>query len=288
MNEIELHEEQAQPIAPVAPIEPMTPTERITANEKMLAAIGPVIKKDHVIKAQGTSYVKVAGGIAIANALGFTISTSKPEFIDNAEGQYYESNAYLLDNGRVIAEAVGYLGMDESRWADEPIYSKRSMAQTRAVARLCRQNFAHFYISIGASDTAWEEVPTTAPKKVASNAKPAPKSKEPVTVPTHDDGSEPADGIYNITACELKREGEGANGPWKIHSVSTAEGYEFDCFNADPDKLAQAIEDGSTIHVKQITQTQYGYTAKYIDAVGKESAKKVVNTATPPKEEVPF
>ena len=170
---IELDNSLVKPDKPVepmsSPVRAMTPTERILANDKMLAAIGPVIQKDHVIKAQGTSYVKVAGGIAIANALGFTISTSKPEFIDDVEGKYYESSAYLLDNGRVIAEAVGYLGMDETRWADEPIYSKRSMAQTRAVARLCRQNFAHSYIQIGASDTAWEEVPTTStettPKK---------------------------------------------------------------------------------------------------------------------------
>ena len=276
--------------APVPAAAPMTPTERIQANEKMLSAIGPVIKRDHTIKQNGTLYVRYAGGVAIANSLGYTISTSKPVFVDNAEGQYYECTAYLLDNGRVVAEAVGYLGMDERRWSNEPIYSKRSMAQTRAAARLCRQNFAHFYIGIGASDTAWEEMPQETNSSPASTKKiissPSPSSLSGSPAPSGD----PVEGAeYTPTGCELKRSGEGSNGTWQIHKVSTAEGFEFDSFNVEPGDIEDAMANGWKIRVKGLKQTKYGWDAKYIDPVKAENAAKVV-TEEPEivEEEMPF
>lgn len=151
--------EDQQPADLITHTSALTPTERVALNEEMIKAIGPIITRNHVAKVDGKSYVTVAGGTAIANALGFTISTLSPVFVDNEEGKYYEAIAQLLDGGKVIAQAVGVLGMDESRWKNKPIYAKRSMAQTRASARLCRQNFGHFYVAIGASDTPYEEIP---------------------------------------------------------------------------------------------------------------------------------
>lgn len=285
VNESELAE---QPMAAPPAAQPLTPTERIQANEKMISAIGPIIKRDHTIKQNGQLYVRYAGGSAIANSLGYTISTTKPLFVDSAEGQYYECTAYLLDNGRVVAEAVGYLGMDEPRWANEPIYSKRSMAQTRAAARLCRQNFAHFYIAIGASDTAWEEMPTEprAPKQVQSSSLP---SSPPVGSPDPIAG-DPQDGAeYTPTGCELKREGEGANGAWQIHTVHTAEGFSFDSFNVEINDILDAIGLGWKVRVKGLKNSKYGWDAKYIDPVKAENAAKVV-TEEPKiiEEEMPF
>jgi len=253
---------------------PLTPSERILANNQMLEVIGPVIQRDHVIAHHGSTYVKVAGGIAIANALGFTISTTKPIYTEDVEGKYYESTAQLLDNGRVIAEAVGYLGMDESRWATEPIYSKRSMAQTRAVARLCRQNFAHFYISIGASDTAWEEIPEqkASPKKVSTPAKKNARLKE---------------GQFKITSCILRKEGESANGKWYIHRVTTVEGYEYDSFNVNSQDMQTAIENDLYVQVKQVEQNEYGTQAKYIDIV-KDDIVQPPTDNQPPADDIPF
>ena len=280
--------------APVPAAAPMTPTERIQANEKMLSAIGPVIKRDHTIKQNGTLYVRYAGGVAIANSLGYTISTSKPVFVDNAEGQYYECTAYLLDNGRVVAEAVGYLGMDERRWADEPIYSKRSMAQTRAAARLCRQNFAHFYIGIGASDTAWEEMPQQPkPKTTSQTIKRVTSSLSPSSSSSgspEPSGDPEEGGEYVPTGCELKRSGEGNNGTWQIHTVTTECGFKFDSFNVEPDDIQDAIGNKWKIRVKGLKQTQYGWDAKYIDPVKPANAEKVVTEepAQPIDEEMPF
>ena len=136
-----------------------TPTSRIKENAAMLGALAPIIRERHTVQQNGETYVRYAGGAAIAAALGYTITTLPPVFIESPEGAFYECVARLQDGEKVIAEAVGYLGMDEPRWAKEPIYSRRSMAQTRAGARLCRQNFAHLYVAIGASDTAYEELP---------------------------------------------------------------------------------------------------------------------------------
>jgi hypothetical protein len=295
-NEMELLSQQTemQELTHHEPVVRLTPTERITANEKLLAAIGPIIKKDHTIKQDGKLYVKYAGGAAIANALGYHISTSKPEFCDNAEGKYYECTAYLMDGGKVIAEAIGVLGMDEPRWADAEIYAKRSMCQTRAGARVCRQNFAHFYIAIGASDTPWEEIPTSQPspqmKRVTSRpaASTAAPGNDLRTIPTDENGNEPVDGVYNVTKCELKREGEGANGPWHIHTIHTAEGYSFDSFNVNPNDFTdEAIAAGMTAGVKQVKQTKYGFDAKYIDAIKPADAAKVV-VEVPSNDEIPF
>jgi len=256
---------------------PLTPSERILANNKMLEVLAPVIKRDHVISHKGSSYVKVAGGIAIANALGFTISTTKPIYTEDEEGQYYESTARLLDNGRTIAEAVGYLGMDEPRWATEPIYSKRSMAQTRAVARLCRQNFAHFYISIGASDTAWEEIPSEPDVGM-------PISPKKVTNKTHT-ATTPTEGIYKIKSCTLKNEGENSYGKWYLYRVVTMDGQQFDSFNIDHDKLQLAITNQQDVSIKQVSVNDHGHQAKYIEVIdsGTESETKGL-----PDDDIPF
>jgi len=144
----------------VATTEPRTLQQTIKNNEQLVRSLAPQIQKQHLMSVQGNAYMKVAGGIAIAQTLGFTITVGDVQLIKgDEEHDYYQCTAELLKDGVVVAKAVGYLGMDERTWSNRPTYARRSMCQTRAQAKLCRANFGALYTLMGAThDTPAEEM----------------------------------------------------------------------------------------------------------------------------------
>ena len=269
----------------------MSVQERIRSNEQLVAALAPVIKKNHVLMQGDQSYVRVAGGIAIANALGFTIATAAVEYHDDADGKYYSAEAMLIDGGKEIGRATGYLGMDEDRWSGQPVYARRSMCSTRAVARLLRQNFGHFYVALGHSDTPSEEVPqgdfTVRPMSVS---KPAPR-QGPSGIGTYEKATTPApsgESEYHVTAVDDFSK-EGAS--WTKYTITLAEGFKVVTFKADEATMAEvALSTGKPIVCKFTGPNQYGtYDLKSIMApIDSMMGKKEVEAVLPPKEDIPF
>ena len=224
----------------------MTPQERITENAELVAALAPEIQREHLANIQGKDYMCVGGGIAIANALGFTISVSG--ITRDQDLGVFEATAEMRNGltNEVVATAVGYVGDDESRWVNGPKFALLSMTQTRAEAKLCRANFGHLYTIFGAaSATPAEEMggirdngpqsPAPQPRKqVASAAKTKAKTVQPAPEPAPEpakakvpDNSEILDPKIGVGGQDLmvihsvtnQSSPEGARKPWKVYFV---------------------------------------------------------------------
>jgi hypothetical protein len=92
------------------------------------------------MKIQGRRYVQVEGWQAIANAFGCVASARDVQAV---EGGYRATGQVIrVSDGKVLAEAEGFVGDDESTWAKRPVFARRAMAQTRAMSRACRSAFA--------------------------------------------------------------------------------------------------------------------------------------------------
>lgn len=119
--------------------------------------------KDIVIKTavriQGRQYVRCEGWMAIATAHGCIASSTS---VQKVEGGYVATGQIRrMSDGQFLAEAQGFVGMDEPAWSKRPEYACRAMAQTRAISRACRAAFAHVVVLIDSnlSTTPAEEVP---------------------------------------------------------------------------------------------------------------------------------
>jgi hypothetical protein len=97
---------------------------------------------------QGRKYVAVEGWQSIAIAHGCTASARDVEKVDG--GWKAIGEVRRMSDGRLIAQAEGFLGEDEKMWAGRPLFARRAMVQTRAISRACRSAFAHVVVMIDA------------------------------------------------------------------------------------------------------------------------------------------
>jgi hypothetical protein len=107
---------------------------------------------------QGKKYVKVEGWMSIAAAYGCVPSIR--EVCEEPQGIRAVAELKRHD-GVVLATAEGFVGLDEPRWANQPLYARRGMAQTRAISRVCRSVFAFCVVLIDENlqTTPAEEIP---------------------------------------------------------------------------------------------------------------------------------
>ena len=170
-----------------------TPQERMLRNQQLITMLAPEIKAKHLANIQGKNHMCVAGGIAIANCLGYTVSVGEVECneslgVTSAKAELHDSD------GKVVAYAFGYVGDDEKRWVTGPKFARLSMTQTRAEAKLCRVNFGHMYTMLGASsDTPAEEMHGV--QGVIEKPAPAPKPRPVVHKPGEPGVIRPSDQV---------------------------------------------------------------------------------------------
>ena len=239
-----------------------TLTERLNENKALITALAPQVQAHHLMVVEGHSYVKVAGGIALAEALGYAISVGSVSLDkESDEHPIYISTATLTDRttGTVIATAEGYLGLDEKRWKFAALYARRSMCQTRAVAKLCRVNFGAMYVMLGAtSDTPAEEIPErnseqqpaySAPRQALPAARPTAAAPRPAQQ-RNDNGFNPmeAESVTPILVKVLKT-GETDRGKWILYGVDFREGFSATTFSTTiADKIATVARDNDRVH----------------------------------------
>jgi hypothetical protein len=275
MNEIIQKPEEE--VVDITAISTLSVQQRVAQNEQLLRAIAPTIKKNHVIMQRGQSYVCVAGGIAIANALGFTIATDEVVAHNDDDGKYYSAVASLIDSttGITIGKATGYVGMDEERWASAPLYARRSMTSTRAVARMLRQNFGHFYVALGHSDTPLEELPD-----IPDNPRPDNRGFNKPPVADAPDGHQ----IMHVTAVDEWSK-EGAD--WTKYTITLAEGYSVTTFkDAFADIAKSAKENAHAVRVRFSVDEKYNtHKLEEISIVADDAD---VTKDMPTNDDVPF
>ncbi len=118
----------------------------------------------HIVDSQGLSirignseHLKVEAWLTIAAGYGFSprIAWSRP-LPDGG----YEAHAELVDSmGTVIGAGEAECGTaGDDNWLGKPAFQQRSMAQTRATVRACRNKLAWVVILAGYSPTPAEEM----------------------------------------------------------------------------------------------------------------------------------
>lgn len=123
-----------------------------------VAGVCRQIVMNTAMELQGKRYVRVEGWMSIAAAYGCVPSIR--EVVEEDRGVKAVAELRKHD-GTVLATAEGYVGLDEPRWANQPLYARRGMAQTRAVSRVCRSVFAFVVTLIDSNlqTTPAEEIP---------------------------------------------------------------------------------------------------------------------------------
>jgi len=70
----------------------------------------------------------------------------------------YEARAYAIKDGAVISNAEAICSREEDNWKDKPLWQIRSMAQTRACAKVLRNVLAWTIVLAGYPSTPAEEI----------------------------------------------------------------------------------------------------------------------------------
>ena len=158
-------------------------------------------------KIQGKRYVQVEGWQAIANTFGCVASARN---VERVEGGFRATGQVIrLSDGKVLAEAEGFVGDDEKTWASRPVFARRAMAQTRAMSRACRSAFA-FVVTL--MDAGLETTPAEEMTHVIE-AEPAavrpkftePPPAQPATAATAEDMSKARHYVQSATVPQLER-----------------------------------------------------------------------------------
>lgn len=250
---------QAEPVAEqpqaLAVASPLTPQEMMLRNKDLVRMLAPEIQEHHLANIQGKQYMCVGGGIAIANSQGFTISVGDV-IEDTAKGQW-KARATLHNSmtGAEVAGAWGFVYDDEQRWMKGPKAARDSMTQTRAQAKLCRANFGHLYVLMGAATaTPAEEMqmveatrPATRPAPASQPSRPstpaAPAAPAQPAAAGGDSVDPPQDADWQLTGLVDKQVPN-----YNIWRLETSAGQTFDMFDP-PDDLHDAVQHGWKVRI---------------------------------------
>lgn len=203
--------------------------ERVADTQALVRAVRDTVLTKHTARIGPKTYVCVAGGTAIANAMGLTVRESACRFVDptNHMPGHWEAEAEVVNSdGVVVGRGTGRVFMDESRWANGPKFAAAAMAGTRAAARALRYVLGHIYVAMDVADTPYEEmsavrgdVATPAlppPAPTASSARPARQQAPPQSGAT-------LSADVTITAVEVGKTGTRNGRDWRRYDVTTAE-----------------------------------------------------------------
>ena len=166
-------------------------------------------------------YVAVEGWTTLAALRGCTPRERSNEVDPTRDGVYIATVELVNAQGRVIGVASAECGDPDEVdrkgkpvWASRPAYARRSMANTRATSKVCRQVFSWIMVLAGYSATPAEEVP----KEGFSNSAPAkeappkattapPQAQEGASKPKQDPGE--WDGTKEVFFGKYRKEPEG-------------------------------------------------------------------------------
>ena len=162
---------------------PPTPREVIAFATTVADELASIIeKKGLASNIQGKKYVAVEGWLALAALRGCTPREVSNERDPDRPTVYVATVELVNADGRVIGRASAECGdpdevdrQGKPVWADRPAYARRSMANTRATSKVCRQVFSWIMVLAGYAPTPAEEVPGEGFAQNASQARSEPR-----------------------------------------------------------------------------------------------------------------
>jgi hypothetical protein len=111
------------------------------------------------VKIQNNDYLRFEAWQTVGRFFGYTVKTQETKFVEYGEVSGFESKSIVLDaEGKEIGGAEAVCLNDEKNWKDKPLYSLKSMAQTRSAAKALRQILAWVVVLAGYKPTPVEEI----------------------------------------------------------------------------------------------------------------------------------
>lgn len=212
------------------------PKAIVAHQRRFVEAMRDEILRNHTIEMDGKRYVKVAGGTAIANALGLTVMEQESDFVAETPDlpAHWRAIAVVVDAAGVTrGRGCGRVFLTERRWGNAEPYAAAAMAGTRAAARALRYVLGHYYIALGAADTPSEEMEMVIAERQAPRQA-SPRQASPA--------SPPAQAFRNeeciVTAVDQHR-GTTNGRDWVKFKVHTDRGT-LTTFNGDIAKVAES------------------------------------------------
>lgn len=221
----------------------VTYQDRVADTAALVRAVRDTVMAHHTVRLNNRTYICVAGGTAVANAMGLTVREASCQFVDptnHLPGHWHAEAEVVNAAGTVIGRGSGRVFMDEARWGTAPLYASAAMACTRAAARALRYVLGHIYIAMELADTPYEEMAglndEDSPRPVENTArqapKPAPKAASPV-------GKQSA--TVTITAVQEGKRGVRNGKDWIRWDITTAELGVVKTFSDTTARLAERV-----------------------------------------------
>lgn len=215
---------------------------RVKAIELLVSAVRRVVVERHVLRIGDRAYVRVAGGTAIANAMGLTVREASCEYVpEGTQPAHWHAIAEVVDErGQIVGRGSGRVFSDEPRWQQAERFAAAAMAGTRAAARALRYVLGHVYVAMELADTPAEEMEAITPRREVIDV---PARVVPPPPPTNSLPTGPV--TATVTAVE-SRQGTTNGRAWTKHKITLGDlgpTYTFDSKVASmaEEALAQAL-----------------------------------------------
>jgi hypothetical protein len=134
---------------------------------------GVIDSKPDPVRLGGKTYLEFEDWQTVARFYGLTAKVLHTEAVTiqeadasgtlkvYARGYEAEAVALVVSTGQEISRAESMCLTDEPKWAGKPLFQLRSMAQTRACAKVLRNVLAWVVVLAGYGATPAEELPST-------------------------------------------------------------------------------------------------------------------------------
>lgn len=108
---------------------------------------------------QGKDYLQVEAWQTLGRFYGYTAITRETKYIEYNGIKGFDARVEILDkDGKVVGGAEASCMMDEQNWRGKPLFSVKSMAQTRALGKAYRQILSFVAVMGGFAPTPLEEM----------------------------------------------------------------------------------------------------------------------------------
>ena len=247
------------------------------------------------IKLGASEHLKIEAWSTLAQFYGCTPRVTRTQFVDYGNGvQGFEAYAELVHvaTGRVVSTAEAMCLTDEPQWRERavyewrdnarvavgqepvPLFQLRSMAQTRAVSKVCATALRWVVVLAGYSGIPAEEMAGRESAAFAAPAMTPPRRKgEPEPEP------EPGESVtLTGTVADIStKSGVSRNGrPWQLWRIELSNGKTFNTFSDTLAKRAESLRvSGQQAEFLCKVSARGGYDLKDIVEVAGTSAPQL-------------
>ena len=175
-------DEEAMAIAAVTDPKPLVqslgPQQQVQKATEMADVLATIINGKRLFSMiQGKKYVQVEGWTTLAALNGCTPCEVSNEA--DEDGVYVAVVELVNSEGRVIGRASAECGGSKDRtWGKRDAYARRSMANTRATSKVCRQVFSWVMVLAGYAPTPAEEMSSVVDAEVVEAPRSPPKQAQ--------------------------------------------------------------------------------------------------------------